>query len=127
MLFRIIYIRAKIASKIFLFLHNIELIIKKTVIEGGKIKANCDVELTNRITIDVERDSVENVVLVSGDGDFVSLTDYVKDMKKHVKCISFAPKNTSIFIKQREYLRVMYLIQIRGLLENKKALIKHAT
>jgi uncharacterized LabA/DUF88 family protein len=107
--------------------HKIELIIKQTVKEGGKIKANCDVELANRLTVDVERNSVESIILLSGDGDFVALTDYARKMKKEVRCISFAPENTSIFIKQREYLKVMYLIQIRDLVENKKALIKHAT
>lgn len=107
--------------------HKIELIIKQTVKEGGKIKANCDVELANRMTVDIERNSVNSIVLLSGDGDFVALTDYAKNMQKEVRCVSFAPENTSIFIKQREYLKVMYLIQIKGLLENKKALIKHAT
>jgi uncharacterized LabA/DUF88 family protein len=106
--------------------HQVELVIKQTTKEGGKIKANCDVELTNRISIDVERNLVNIVVLMSGDGDFVALTDYARDMGKCVKCISVAPKNTSIFIKQRMYLRLMYLIQIKGLLENKKALTKHA-
>lgn len=107
--------------------HNVELIIKQTVKEGGKIKANCDVELANRMTIDVERNNVESIVLLSGDGDFVALTDYEKEMQKEVRCVSFSPANTSIFIKQRDYLKVMYLIQINDLLENKKALIKHAT
>ncbi len=107
--------------------HNIELIIKQTVREGGKIKANCDVELANRITIDVERNLVQKIIIMSGDGDFVVLTDYAKDMGKEVNCISVAPKNTAIFIKQRVYLRLMYLVQIKGLLENKKALTKHVT
>ena len=110
-----------------IFKHKIELIVKQTVKEGGKVKANCDVELTNRMTIDVERNNVKTIILMSGDGDFVTLTDYAKEMQKEVRCVSFAPANTSIFIKQREYLKVLYLIQIKDLLENKKALIKHAT
>jgi uncharacterized LabA/DUF88 family protein len=107
--------------------HEVELVIKQTAREGGKIKANCDVELTNRVSVDVERNLVQKVVLMSGDGDFVALTDYVRDMGKEVSCISVAPKNTAIFIKQRAYLRLMYLVQIKGLLENKKALTKHVT
>jgi uncharacterized LabA/DUF88 family protein len=88
---------------------------------------NCDVELTNRITVDVERNIVQKVIIMSGDGDFVALTDYVRYMGKCVLCISVTPKNTSIFIKHRSYLRIMYLIQVRELLENKKALTKHVT
>ena len=106
--------------------HSIELIVKQTVREGGKIKANCDVELANKLTIDVERNTVEEIILLSGDGDFVVLTDYAKDMGKKVSCVSVSPLNTSIFIKQRQYLRIMYLIQIKDLLENKKALTEHA-
>ncbi len=105
----------------------VELVVKQTVREGGKIKANCDVELTNRVSVDVERNIVQKVVLMSGDGDFVALTDYARDMDRDVLCISVTPKNTSIFIKHRRYLRIMYLIQVRELLENKKALTKHAT
>ena len=107
--------------------NNVELIVKQTVKEGGKIKANCDVELTNRMTVDVERSLVNKIILMSGDGDFVALTDYAKNTGKVVLCISVTPKNTSIFIKHRPYLRIMYLIQIRDLIENKKALTKHAT
>ncbi len=107
--------------------HGVELVVKQTVREGGKIKANCDVELTNRITVDVERNIVQKVIIMSGDGDFVALTDYVRYMGKCVLCISVTPKNTSIFIKHRSYLRIMYLIQVRELLENKKALTKHVT
>lgn len=106
--------------------HNVELIVKQTVREGGKLKANCDVELTNRVSVDVERNIVDEIVLMTGDGDFVCLTDYAKNMGKHVSCISVTPKNTSIFIKNREYLRIMYLVQIKDRLENKKALTKHA-
>ena len=91
------------------------------------MKANCDVELANRLTIDVERKIVGRIILMSGDGDFVVLTDYAKNMGIHVSCISTAPKNTSIFIKQRSYLNLMYLIQIKALLENKKALTEHVT
>ena len=107
--------------------HGVELVVKQTVREGGKIKANCDVELTNRVSVDVERNIVQRIILMSGDGDFVALTDYARDMGKCVICIPVNPKNTSIFIKHRPYLRLMYLIQIKDLLENKKALTKHAT
>ncbi len=37
----------------------VELIVKQTVREGGRLKANCDVELTNRVSVDVERGIVK--------------------------------------------------------------------
>ncbi len=100
--------------------HLVELIIKQSVREGGKIKANCDVELTNRMTIDVERNKVDNILLLSGDGDFIALTDYAKGMGKEIRCMAVSPMDTSNRIKQRQYLRIMYLIQIKEKLEIKK-------
>jgi uncharacterized LabA/DUF88 family protein len=100
--------------------HSIELIIKQTSKEGNKLKANCDVELTNKMTIDVERNKVDEILLLSGDGDFVALTDYVKNMGKDIRCIAVSPMDTSNLIKQRPYLRIMYLIQIKEKLEIKK-------
>lgn len=107
--------------------HSVELIVKQTVREGGKIKANCDVELANKMTVDVERNLVQSILLLSGDGDFVVLTDYTRNLGKHVTCISVNPANTSLFLKQRPYLKIMYLIQIKDQLENKKALSEHST
>lgn len=109
--------------------YKVDLVIKQTSKEGGRIKADCDVELTNRVTIDVERNLVDKIVLMSGDGGFVALTDYARDMGKLALCISVTPISTSTFLKQRRYLRLMYLIQIKDNLEdkNKKVLTKHVT
>ncbi|MEI6041962.1 MAG: NYN domain-containing protein [bacterium] len=97
--------------------YRVELVIKQISMEGGRIKANCDVELTNRMTLDVERSLVDKIVIISGDGNFVFLMDYARDMGKLVLCIAVTPSSTSIFIKQRSYLRLMYLIQIKRHLE----------
>lgn len=89
--------------------NDVEVCIKQVAREGGKLKANCDVDLTNRVTIDVERDLVDMAVIMTGDGDFAVLFDYIKDMQKYSRCISMSRANTSIFIRRRQYLSTVFL------------------
>ncbi len=64
-----------------------------------------------------------NIVLSAKNLDFELdlslLFNYLED--KYCDC------RIVFFIKQRAYLRIMYLIQIKDRLENKKALIEHVT
>lgn len=92
--------------------NEIEICIKEVAKEGGRLKANCDVELANRITIDVERNEVDLVVIMTGDGDFACLFDYAINMNKKVKCIATTYKNTSIFLRRRSFLKITFLEQL---------------
>ena len=65
------------------------------------MKANCDVEISHRITYDIENNNVQVIILTSGDGDFASLFDYAKSKLETVRCFSAHPKNTSTMIKER--------------------------
>ncbi len=106
--------------------NNIEICIKKITIEGGKVKANCDVEITNRITVDIERKLVDFAILMTGDGDFAHLYDYILSMGKQTKCIAATFKNTSIFLRRRDYLKITFLEQM-GFLEKEKSLDEDET
>lgn len=99
--------------------NEVEICIKEVAKEGGKLKANCDVELANRVTIDVERNEVDLVVLMTGDGDFACLFDYAVKMNKQVKCIATTHKNTSIFLRRRGFLKITFLEQLEFLRKEK--------
>jgi len=60
---------------------------------GGMKKADWDVG----IVIDAVRmaPSVDAIVLISGDGDFVSLVDYLKNQGKRVEAIAFGRSSSS--------------------------------
>jgi len=60
---------------------------------GGLKKADWDVG----ITIDAVRisSSVDTVVLVSGDGDFLQLVEYLKNQGKRVEVMAFSPSASS--------------------------------
>lgn len=64
---------------------------------GGLKKADWDVG----ITVDAIRISpnVDTIVLVSGDGDFFQLVEYLKNQGKRVECMSFG-RTTSLRLKE---------------------------
>ena len=89
----------------------VELVYKEIYNEEHKAKANCDVEIAHRVTLDIVSGVVEKVVLLSGDGDFVHLYDYAKRKSIAVKVMAFDPKSCSKVIKRREFVNVSYLLE----------------
>ncbi len=87
----------------------VEIVFKKIYFEGGKTKANCDVEISHRITKDVENNLIDNIVLLSGDGDFAALLDYANERLEKVQLFSVIKYNTSKLLRSRRYLNVTYL------------------
>ena len=60
---------------------------------GGQKKADWDVG----IVIDAIRiaSSIDNLILVSGDGDFISLVEYLKNQGKRVEVMAFGKSSSS--------------------------------
>ena len=87
---------------------------------NNRLKANCDVEIAHRITYDIENNNVNKIILVSGDGDFVSLLDYAREKIESVRCFCVHPRNTSTMIKERLYLEVTYMFDIIDLLQKRE-------
>ncbi len=54
-----------------------KLIFKESVIQKGVIKGNADAEMVLKSVRDVFEENINNVVLVSGDGDFSCLVDFL--------------------------------------------------
>lgn len=63
---------------------------------GRKSKANCDVDLTMDILLQINR--YDRVIVLSGDGDFLPLYEYLKKSKKQIIIIS-SPKRTAREVK----------------------------
>ena len=99
------------------------MVFKEIYNEKNKTKANCDVEISHRITRDLDFLLVDKVVLFSGDGDFVHVLDYARNLKKEVKVVASTPLSCSIVIKRRWYLKVSYLIDDKDLLINNSEII----
>jgi uncharacterized LabA/DUF88 family protein len=123
---KIIYFTAKFVEHERLYAtlreNEVEIVFKQSYKENNKLKANCDVEIAHRITYDIENNNVQAVILTSGDGDFASLLDYAKSKLEIVRCFSAHPKNTSVMLKERDYLEIIYMSQIIDLLHKKEIL-----
>ncbi len=87
----------------------VETVFKKIYFEGNKIKANCDVQIANRITQDVLENKIDNVFLLSGDGDFASLLDFVKEKNKQAYSIGVVSNKTSKLLKEKRKFNVTFL------------------
>jgi len=77
------------------------LVFKQTVSVGEKIKGNCDAELVLKATSDYYEKAFSSCILITGDGDFGCLVEFLHD-KKSIKCV-IAPdeKKCSILIKNK--------------------------
>lgn len=113
---KIIYFTPNFKSKNLDYLEiqsqNIEIVFKQIYNENNKLKANCDVEISHRITRDSLLEKVSEVVLISGDGDFVYLIDYLKNKNITVKIIAADPVSCSLLIKRRSFVKLTFIIDV---------------
>ncbi len=121
---KIIYFTARFESdkQLYLDLYKnvIEIVFKQSYKENKRLKANCDVEIAHRITLDIENHNIQALILTSGDGDFASLLDYAKSKLERVRCFNAHPKNTSTMIKERLYLEIIYMSDIIDLIQKRE-------
>lgn len=77
------------------------LIFKQTVSVGEKIKGNCDAELVLKTTSDFYTKAFDSCILVTGDGDFGCLVEFLIE-NKSMNCI-LAPdeKKCSLLLKNK--------------------------
>ncbi len=80
-------------------------------------QANVDVELTMQIFIEIN--NFDRAIIVSGDGDFVSLIKYLKTQNKFEKVMATSLLETSRALRQTVSGEVMFLSEIRHLIEQK--------
>ena len=95
------------------------LIFKPIIIskEDGKIKGNVDAELVLQALIDYKK--YDKAVIVSSDGDFRCLAEYLYENKKLEKVISPDLKNCSILLKKSAKEKIVFMDNLREKLEYK--------
>jgi uncharacterized LabA/DUF88 family protein len=73
------------------------LIFKQTVSVGERIKGNCDAELVLKTIIDFYEKSFTSSVLITGDGDFGCLVEFLRETES-VDCIISPDRNKCSFL-----------------------------
>ena len=95
-----------------------KIIFKKTLKSKGKIKGNCDAELVLKATVDIIREHLDEVVLISSDGDFACLLEFAKNEGKNIKIVS--PSKKLSYLIRRLYCEITYLNSLKKMVEKKK-------
>jgi uncharacterized LabA/DUF88 family protein len=97
------------------------LVLRETVrVYGGKIKGNCDTEMVLRVAIDAFEGSLDQAVIISGDGDFACLVDFLKDRSKIKTVIAPHSDRCSILLK-RTGIPITFLSELKEALQKEKA------
>jgi len=77
------------------------LVFKQTVSVGGSIKGNCDAELVLKTVADFYTRSFSKCILITGDGDFGCLVQFLKENKVIDRVISPDENKCSILIRNK--------------------------
>lgn len=90
------------------------LLVFKTITEigYGNIKGNCDAEFVLKVTRDVYETLVKKILIVSSDGDFSCLINFIKEKNKEVLILS-PSKKCSIFL-MRTGSKITYINDVRN-------------
>lgn len=77
------------------------LIFKQTVSVGEKIKGNCDAELVLKCVSDFYNKEFDKCLIITGDGDFGCLVEYMRDKNVLDSLISPDEHKCSILLKNK--------------------------
>lgn len=91
-----------------------KLTFKESIIQRGKVKGNADSELVLKSVRDVFEQDINAVILISGDGDFACLVDFLleKEVFKtllvpNIKFCSYLLKKKKISITRLDHPRLL--------------------
>ncbi len=77
------------------------LIFKQTVSVGGIVKGNCDAELVLKTISDFYTKGFDTCMLITGDGDFGCLVEFLKERNAVDRIIAPDEKKCSILLKNK--------------------------
>lgn len=86
--------------------------------DNGKIKGNIDADLVLNAVISINE--YDKAIIISGDGDFYSLVDYLYQNKKLEAVLSPDIKHCSSLLKQTAKERIMFINDLKEKLAYKK-------
>ncbi|MBI5729231.1 MAG: NYN domain-containing protein [Candidatus Magasanikbacteria bacterium] len=94
------------------------LVYKEISYDGtGKVKGNCDAALVLKAAVDFYERNFTEAVIVSSDGDYAELVNFLKDKQSLRMVIS--PSNKCSYLLRKQNIPLLYLNTQRGKLEHK--------
>ena len=83
--------------------------------KDGKVKGNVDVDLTVKVWR--EEHNFDRAVLVTSDGDFAALVEFLRQKDKLLRVLSPSPKGCSALLKKAAAQQIDFLVDQRRHLE----------
>ncbi|MDO8522855.1 MAG: NYN domain-containing protein, partial [bacterium] len=77
------------------------LIFKQTISVAGMVKGNCDAELVLKTTSDFYTKAFTSCILITGDGDFGCLVEFLQNNNAVDKIVAPDEKKCSILLKNK--------------------------
>jgi uncharacterized LabA/DUF88 family protein len=97
------------------------IVFKPTIPDGkGELKGNCDAELVLQAVSDLCDEQYDKAVLVSGDGDFTCLVNFLVEKKRLKVVLSPSHKKASVLLRRAAPNSVVFLERFRDRLEYQK-------
>lgn len=88
--------------------------------KDGSHKGNVDADLVLQVMIDYFEKNFDQAVIVTSDGDFYSLVDYLYDRKKLKIVLSPYQKTCSTLLKKTAREKIVFIDNLRKKLEYKR-------
>ncbi len=86
------------------------LVFKQTISVGEKVKGNCDAELVLKSVTDYYTKAFNSCILITGDGDFGCLIEFLKD-NNSINCIIAPDKNKCSILLRNKNTEITFLNQ----------------
>ncbi len=94
------------------------LVFKQTVSVGEKIKGNCDAELVLKTVSDFYTKSFTSCILITGDGDFGCLVEFLKE-NKVLNCVISPDENKCSILIRNKNIEITFLNELYHKFSNK--------
>ena len=78
-----------------------EIVFKQTVVINGSLKGNCDAELVLKAVSDYYTKTCSSCILITGDGDFGCLVEFLRDRNAIQRVISPDKNKCSILLRNK--------------------------
>jgi len=85
---------------------------------GGKAKGNCDADLVLKAVVDCYEKQFDKAVLVTSDGDYAGLVNFLKERSAFLSLVS--PSNKCSFLLRKLNIHLVYLNTQRSKLDKEK-------
>ena len=97
------------------------IVFKPTIPDGeGEIKGNCDAELVLQAVADMYETLYENAIIVTGDGDFACLVNFLRDKKRLKVVLSPNHKKASVLLRKAVPNNIVFLERFKDRLSYNK-------